>query len=362
MKPADFSCAKRVLIYRLGSLGDTAVAIPCLHLIAKSFPNAERLLLTNFPRHAKAPASAAVIGDSGLVHGYMRYSVGTRNPVELAGLWWKLVRYKPDVVVYLMPVRPPSAVRRDELFLKLAGIQNIIGLPSQAELTHSFDQTSGLFEGEASRLARSIRALGDANLDNPRNWDLRLTTSERTKAKQVLGPLTGCPFLVCGPGTKMQAKDWGAENWTALLRKLMREFPLHGLVLVGTREERSLCDTVAQGWNGKALNLCGDLSPRETAAVMEHADVFLGPDSGPMHLAASVGVPCVIAFSARGRPGIWYPARTNQHQILYRKVNCFGCYLETCVAEGKKCLTSITVDDMFQSVLLASKRATGAPI
>ena len=36
-------------------------------------------MLTNFPVHAKAPAAAAVLGDSGLVHGYMRYSVGTRR-------------------------------------------------------------------------------------------------------------------------------------------------------------------------------------------------------------------------------------------------------------------------------------------
>ena len=51
---------------------------------------------------------------------------------------------------------------------------------------------------------------------------------------------------------------------------------------------------------GAKVNLCGRLTPRETAAVLEHAEVFLGPDSGPMHLAASVGVPCVIAFSAQG--------------------------------------------------------------
>src|ERR1022692_4022661 len=68
------SGVRRVLIYRLGSLGDTVVALPCFHLIARTYPNAERRLLTNFPVHAKAPAAAAVLGDSGLVHGYMSYT------------------------------------------------------------------------------------------------------------------------------------------------------------------------------------------------------------------------------------------------------------------------------------------------
>lgn len=64
------SPSRKVLIYRLGSLGDTAVALPCFHLIARAFPDSERRLLTNFPVHAKAPASAAVLGDASLPQGY----------------------------------------------------------------------------------------------------------------------------------------------------------------------------------------------------------------------------------------------------------------------------------------------------
>ena len=74
---------RKVLIHRLGSLGDMVVALPSLHLIARRFPDAERRLLTNFPVNAKAPAAAAVLGESGLVHGYMQYTVGTRDLGEL---------------------------------------------------------------------------------------------------------------------------------------------------------------------------------------------------------------------------------------------------------------------------------------
>lgn len=313
-------------------------------------------MLTNFPSHAKAPATAAVIGDSGLIHGYMRYSMKTRNPIELAVLWWKLLRFRPDYMVYLMPVRPLAAVRRDAAFFRLSGIRRIIGLPSIRELSHSSDPETGWFEREASRLTRAISPLGDAHLERLDNWDLRLTAAEKAKAAELLSGIDRSRIVVCAPGTKMQAKDWGAENWAALMTRLSQSLPEHTLVLAGAREERELCDLVAKGWHGRCVNVCGQLSPRETAAAMEGADVFMGPDSGPMHLAASMGVPCAIAFSARGKPGIWFPAGT-KNQIVYHKVDCFGCNLETCIAQAKKCLTSISVDEMYQAVMRASKAA-----
>ena len=341
---------KRVLIYRLGSLGDTTVALPCFHLIERTYPNAERILLTNFSVHAKAPASAAVLGDSGLVHGYMRYTVGTRSPLELLRLAREIRHFKPDILVYLMPVRSLKAVRRDKWFFMLAcGISRIVGLPFESHLSRDLDPETGLYEAEATRLARTIAALGDAGSAELANWDLRLDSEEKAAARSALGELAGKPLIVCGPGTKMQAKDWGQENWQALLGRISTQFPGYGLALIGAKEDTEVSSYAALGWSGPVANLCGKLTPRQTAAVFDGASIFLGPDSGPMHLAAAAGVPCVIAFSARGLPGVWYPAGQN-HRIVYHQVNCFGCNLETCVAEGRKCLTSITVDEMASAV------------
>jgi hypothetical protein len=81
-------------------------------------------------------------------------------------------------------------------------------------------------------------------------------------------------------------------------------------------------------------------------------------------MAACVGVRCVIAFSARGLPGVWYPAGRGHH-ILYRDVSCAGCNLETCIVEARRCLTAITVDDMaaaVRSVLSAQRTEPILPI
>ena len=347
---------RRILIYRLGSLGDTLAALPCFHLLARVFPFAERRLLTNFPVHAKAPAAAAVLGDSGLVHGYLPYTVGTRRPDELIRLAWSIRRFRPDLLVYLMPIRPARSIRRDAAFFRMAGVRRIVGLPSEDDTKRRPDAATGLYESEAERLARGIAELGDAHPEDLANWDLRLTEAELEKARVILQPVAGRPLIVCAPGCKMQANDWEGENWRALLGRLYRRYPEHALVMSGADEEAELCQFGASEWAGPKLMLAGALTPRESAAVFAHAAAFLGPDSGPKHLAASVGARCVCVFGARDLPGVWFPPGDwfpagKGHQVIYHQPECFGCGLETCIENRKKCIRSVTVEEVEHAVV-----------
>jgi heptosyltransferase-3 len=348
---------RRVLIYRIGSLGDTVVSLPCLHLIARKFPSAQRVLLSNFPINAKAPPASAVLHGSGLIHGYMRYAVGTRSPLELSVLWWKIIRFRPDVLVYLMPARNERDVRRDAAFFRLCGVRRIVGLPVSGEPFHILDEKTGLYQKEASRLARAIAELGEAKPEALESWDLQLTPDERATAVRALTTFRGRPLIVCGPCTKFQSKDWGVDNWSALLGRLSVELPAHTLALVGASEDAKVAEGLRTAWPGNSLNLCGQLNPRETAAVMEHGDLYLGPDSGPMHLAAAVGVPCASAFSAQVEPGIWFPIGEG-NRIVYHKTDCFGCHLETCIERKRECLTTITVAEMYAAAMSALQSAS----
>lgn len=343
---------KRVLIYRLGSLGDTVVALPSLHLVARMFPGARRVMLTNYPAHSKAPASSDVLGASKLVDGYINYPVRTRSAGQLARLLWKIHTFRPQVMIYLADPRGESAIRRDRIFFRFCGISKIIGLPKGDLSKQLYLPEFNLWEHESARLLRTIRELGESSIEDKRNWDLRLTDLEKNAANAALASVVGWPLVTCGPGTKMQAKDWGEENWRRLLAKLSAVLPDHALALVGAKEEAQLCEYVASGWHGPVVNLCGRLTPRETAAALQNAVLFLGPDSGPMHLAGAVGVPCAIAFAARAMPGIWYPIG-HGNSVVYHGVDCMGCNIETCIEQKKKCLTSITVDEMLTAALEA---------
>ena len=341
--------ARKILIYRLGSLGDTIVALPCFHLLARKYPNAERRLLTNFPVIAKAPAAATVLGETGLVHGYMSYGVGTRRAHELMSLAWKIRQFAPDLLVYLMPLRPWKSIRRDAAFFRLAGVRTVVGLPEANDNQRRMDPESGLYENEAWRLARAVAPLGDANPGDLANWNLRLTAVEKETASRVLGGLAARPLILCAPGCKTQSKDWELHNWRSLLGRLSRRYPGFGLVLAGAQEESQVCELAAAEWGGAKLNLAGKLSPRESAAVFAHGSVFVGPDSGPKHLAAVMGVPTVCVFAAQELPGVWYPPG-ERNVVIYHQPECFGCRLDTCIEMQKKCILSITVDEVEQAV------------
>jgi heptosyltransferase-3 len=351
--------AKRMLIYRLGSLGDTLVALPALHVVARAFPDAERRLLTNFPVDVKAPPAAAILENSGLVAGYFHYVVGMRSAVELARLWWQLRRWRPDVLVYLGAARGVESARRDARFFRLCGVREMVGVPLTEAMQQNFfgaETAEGLtdLEPEAARLARNIAELGDARLGDAAGWDLLLTDAERATARAAIGAdLLTLPIIAVSVGTKVQAKDWGRDNWRALLARLAAAYPAYGLLLVGVAEESEASEVAADSWRaaggGVVVNLCGKLTPRESAAALAEARIFVGHDSGPMHLAAAVQTPCVAIFAARNIPRVWFPFG-EQHRVVYHQVDCMGCGLETCIVEGKKCILSITVDEVMVAV------------
>jgi lipopolysaccharide heptosyltransferase III len=341
----------RVLIYRLGSLGDTIVALPCYHLVARAFFGAERRVLTNFPISSRAAPVSAVLGGSGLVHGYIGYPRGVRDPRVLIGLRSTIRAWRPDVLIYLNPADRLTRVLRDVLFFKSCGIPSLVGVPFAATLRrHRWISDGMYYEHEAERLARCLSALGDARLADPASWDLRLTAAERAKGERVLSVWRGSGhFIACAVGTKRQANDWGTENWAVLLERLSQIHPKCGLVLIGAKEERGLAQSASRNWRGPALNLCGELTVRESAAVMEHAALFLGHDSGPMHVAAAVGVACVAVFSARNEPRIWFPHGA-KHRVIYHRTSCHGCGLEVCTEHRKQCISSITPDEVLSAV------------
>jgi heptosyltransferase III len=249
-----------------------------------------------------------------------------------------------------------KTAKRDANFFRLCGIRRMIGIPVTEEMQQNrVSLADEALEFESERIARNISELGDACLSDPASWSLHLTAAEHSRAREVLTPAEGRALIAVSIGTKLQANDWGPENWRKLLRQLALLYPGHCLALTGAASDVEASEFIAEGWRqasssaGPALNLCGVLTPRESAAVFAQALVFVGHDSGPMHLAAAVQTPCVAIFAARNKPRVWFPYG-KQHRVVYHRTDCWGCGLETCTVERKKCLTSITVEEVVAEV------------
>lgn len=311
--------ARRVLIYRLGSLGDTVVSLPCLHLVARTFPRADRRLLTNQPVNGKAAPVELVLGESGLTSGApIRYPAGARDPMALFRLRREIRAFDPELLVYMTESRGVAVALRDIAFFRTCGIRRIVGAPLTQDLaTHRYSPRQRLWEREAERLARCLAPLGDAALEMRESWDLRFTSAERRHGDAAIAGWDGAAdFAVFSIGTKWPENDWGDARWSAVLAEFSETAPTLGLAMIGSADEAERSSALARNWRGPTLNLCGRLPPRESALVIARARMFLGHDSGPMHLAAAVQTPAVAVFSRRNKPGIWFP-HGRGHTPLY---------------------------------------------
>lgn len=155
------------------------------------------------------------------------------------------------------------------------------------------------------------------------------------------------PLLVAHLGAGTPAKRWPLWHWRTLLARFLADG--WRVVVVGGPEEIDLAKAVEphpalRDWTGR-------LAVTETAALLERADLFLGADSGPAHLAACAGVPSVILFSGTNRFRQWRPW-SRQSLVLRHRVACSPCHQKTCPLAGHPCLSGLTPE----RVHLAARR------
>ncbi len=339
----------RVLIHRPGSLGDTVVALPGLRLVRKAFPVAELRIVTNAPVASSAPPLATVLDGMGLADGYFEYPV----PLRDLGKAWRLARdirrWRPDRLVYLARRDTVLQVRRDAAFFRACGIRDFIGLPLDRDRLENRQLPDGLREREAARLVRNLAPLGTIDLSDPMSWDLGLTETDRALPRRLIAECVGArPFIAISLGTKQVPNNWGIENWRIVAEQLCRLYP-HKIVFTGAEDDRAPSDAASNGLGDRAVNLCG-LNVRENAAAIAAASLFVGHDSGPMHLAAAVGTPLVAIFSRLFAPGIWFPMGVRQ-AVLYPP------------GESMQSITPFMVLDAIQAQLPAgdARRLAGEP-
>ena len=238
---------KKVLIFRHGSLGDTVVALPCFHLIARTFPNAERRVLTTVSGNDNVVPLSAVLDHTGLVHGYLTYPVGPKNVGQLLRLREEIKRWEPDALIYLAEPRGPLSVWRDTFFFKLCGIKKLIGAPYTKMLRENrWLPERKSFEHESQRLARCLQSLGDVSVDDRSSWDLGLTKEEEENTLRTLEGWKGRErFIACNVSAKVKAKDWGRENWQKLFGLLSGSCPHLGLIMIGAEAGAEYSEEVA---------------------------------------------------------------------------------------------------------------------
>jgi ADP-heptose:LPS heptosyltransferase len=313
-----------IVIFRIGSMGDTVVALPCFHAVRRAFPASSITLLTNIPISSKAAPMLGVLGShGGFVDHVFSYPIGLRNPIQACRLLLRLWLLNARTMFYMRSNPTRAMIRRDRIFFRLAGFRHIHCIPrSQDQLVSRFDIHTKYLEPEASRLARCCASLGNIDLADPSNWDLLLTNPERALGAELAAKVMS-PFLVINTGGKDASKDWGYERWAQLLPRLRQSTALRGLAIVGSPDDDQRAEELSDAWGDGAVNFCGGPSPRVVAALLAHARLFIGHDSGPLHLAQCMGIPALGIFGSFNTPKQWHPMGSHVQVIHEQRGVCF---------------------------------------
>ena len=177
---------------------------------------------------------------------------------------------------------------------------------------------------------------------DPVEFELRTTPQDDAAVESLLAPLNGEPCAVLLPGTNWPTKRWPAEYVAALSLRLEREMHLRPVIAGGP--DAAGAARLILSRNPAAVDLVGRTNVRELVALLRRASLAVTNDSGPMHLAAALGVPLVAMF------GPTSPARTGPYRrdpsVVRLDLVCSPCFSRTCVHQT--CLRALGPDDVFE--------------
>ena len=157
------------------------------------------------------------------------------------------------------------------------------------------------------------------------------------------------PRVAIIPCSRWKTKNWPLERFVEVARAL-RARAKATLFLVGSPADSGTCADIAAGAGEGIVNLCGRTSLVELGSLLQEMDLAVSVDSGPMHMAAAVGVPVLAVFGATD------PRRTGPYGSRHRVItadhlSCRPCRSENCARRDLACLRDLPADRVIAAAL-----------
>jgi ADP-heptose:LPS heptosyltransferase len=154
------------------------------------------------------------------------------------------------------------------------------------------------------------------------------------------------PLLAVHLGAGNAAKRWPTDSWKILVERFLESD--WRVVVVGGIEDAPLSRVLER--HDRLRDWTGSLTVTETTALLERADLFIGSDSGPAHLAASAGTLSVIMFSGTNQPRQWRP--WSRHSLVLRhRVPCQPCHQKVCPLADHPCMSGLSPVRVYRGAM-----------
>jgi lipopolysaccharide heptosyltransferase I len=318
----------RVLLVRLGALGDIVHAVPAALALAAAAPGAEIDWLVDRRHRAVLDLFELPV-----------------RPIEIAstgvGEWWTSVsalrRRAYDAAIDL------QGLIRSAMFARLSGARRVIGFARQGlrEPLASLLYTEAIDPGVYGHVIQKNVAIATAigGVRSPTTITMPLRPSAPAVGQ------TSAPYAIINPGAGWPNKRWAPERFGAVADRIRRDHELAVTVTWGPGEE-PLARAVVDASAGAARQAPPTALP-ELLALVRQAQLVVSGDTGPLHLAAAAATPVVALFGPTDprRNGPWA-----SDDVSVSEFHCCTCHHKRQCSRATRCLDDIGVDDVMRAV------------
>jgi heptosyltransferase-2 len=353
--PTRFSHFRRILVRSTNWVGDAVMSLPALDALRQRFPRSEIVVLSK-------PSVSDVYWNHPAVSRQIIYRPDGEHsgPMGLAKLVRELRAERFDAALLFQNAFQAALIAwlaRIPLRIGYACdgrgflLNDAVEPPLPAVYGHQvYYYLELLFRAGVIDKPPAVKEIGLRPSEPDKNWAVKKLEGMGLGGPRFLVGLT--PGAAFGP-----AKRWLPERFAGLGDRLIGALNAD-VMIFGSAAERPLAQQIAGLMNHAPVIVAGETSLRQLLALMAHCKLIVTNDSGPMHLAAALGVPLVAIFGstderATGPLG----ARV---RIIKREVACSPCGLRVCPIDFR-CMTSLSVEEVFRATLESVKRWNIAP-
>lgn len=334
---------KKILIVQTAFIGDVVLTTPLIRSIKGAFPNALLDVLV-------IPQTGNVLHNNPFIHTLLTFDKRgdkkrafrktlqcvRRNRYDLALLPHRSLTTAALVFLAKIPRRAGFSGRASSLFYT-------IRIP--------FDKT----KNQIRRYLDLAGVLGGK--DDDIRTEIYLTPEQEKKAMEILSPLHHYSIkLAFAPGSVWPTKQWPVDYYIKLITLLAAHDI--GFVLIGSLEERSLCEQISNSVPGATIiNTAGATGLLEAAAVIKRCSALLCNDNGAMHLANAVQTDVLAFFGPTVREFGFAPFRSNDI-VFETNLDCRPCSAhggKRCPKRHFRCMLDIEVQSVYGQLVQKCK-------
>jgi len=321
-KKLNRNTIRKILIFRIGSIGDTICAFPAFTTICNNFPQAEIDILTTPGK--KEFISLELLLDSSQVNNIINYRAKNKRQ-----LFKEISANKYDLFIELTgSKRSFWRQLRTIFFVKMMGIKHGLGWNiSRTMVFPKWQVKHRTFLNEQNRLLAVLKKEGLETVGVQIQLNISSELKERValeaKNAKLLNKRENIGLVV---GANHDHKKWPIGYFSKVADYYISKG--YNLILFGGPDDQELASTLE---HTQVFNFCGKLYPLESAEMMKYCSLVISNDTGPMHMAYAVGTPVIDLVSSRDYPGEWYPPDDGINRVFRTPdILCSQCLYRKC--------------------------------